>query len=152
MSRSAIEEIEDIKRLKARYFRLLDTKQWEALRDVFTDDFVGEFHGPHPVSRVASGDEMVEVTRGFLADVLTVHHGHMPEIEITGPDTASGIWSMVDIVRLGAGFVGYGHYHDDYRKEKGCWRIARMRLTRLLIEPGNDATPLPITTDDADPS
>jgi hypothetical protein len=48
--------------------------------------------------------------------------------------------------------VGYGHYHDDYRKEKGCWRIARMRLTRLLIEPGNEATPLPITTDDADPS
>ncbi|MBC8187378.1 MAG: nuclear transport factor 2 family protein, partial [Proteobacteria bacterium] len=35
MSRPAIEEIEDIKRLKARYFRLLDTKQWEALRDVF---------------------------------------------------------------------------------------------------------------------
>ncbi|MBC8188544.1 MAG: nuclear transport factor 2 family protein, partial [Proteobacteria bacterium] len=90
--------------------------------------------------------------RGFLADVLTVHHGHMPEIEITGPDTASGIWSMVDIVQLGAGFKGYGHYHDEYRKQEGGWRIARMRLTRLLIEPGNDATPLPIIADDDDPS
>jgi 3-phenylpropionate/cinnamic acid dioxygenase small subunit len=31
-------DIEQIKQLKARYFRLLDTKQWEAWGQVFTAD------------------------------------------------------------------------------------------------------------------
>jgi 3-phenylpropionate/cinnamic acid dioxygenase small subunit len=34
-------EIESIKQLKARYYRYLDTKDWDRWRDVFTDDFVG---------------------------------------------------------------------------------------------------------------
>jgi 3-phenylpropionate/cinnamic acid dioxygenase small subunit len=34
----ALEEIEAIKRLKARYFRLMDTKQWDQWGDVFTED------------------------------------------------------------------------------------------------------------------
>ncbi|MBI0293347.1 nuclear transport factor 2 family protein [Streptomyces sp. PRKS01-29] len=33
----------------------------------------------------------------------SVHHGHMPEIEITGPDTASGIWAMEDLLTFPAG-------------------------------------------------
>jgi hypothetical protein len=41
---------------------------------------------------------------------------------------------MVDVVKLGAGFVGYGHYHEEYRKVEGDWRIARLRLTRLHVE------------------
>jgi hypothetical protein len=128
-------EVEAIKQLKARYFRLLDSKQWDQWREVFTEDFRGEFHGPHPVVRIDGRDEMVESIRNLLADVPTVHHGHMPEIEIMGADTAKGIWAMVDVVKLGAGFTGYGHYHEEYRKVDGRWRIASMRLTRLHIEP-----------------
>jgi len=36
----ALEEIEAIKQLEARYFRLMDTKQWEAWADVFTEDAI----------------------------------------------------------------------------------------------------------------
>ena len=35
-----LEAIEEIKRLKARYFRLMDTKQWDAWGEVFTRDGV----------------------------------------------------------------------------------------------------------------
>ena len=35
--------IEAIKRLKARYFRCFDTKDWEGWLDVFTDDVMLEF-------------------------------------------------------------------------------------------------------------
>ena len=34
------QDIEAIKRLKARYFRTLDTKDWAAYREVFVDDVV----------------------------------------------------------------------------------------------------------------
>jgi len=33
-----VDDIEAIKQLKARYFRTMDTKDWKAMRQVFTDD------------------------------------------------------------------------------------------------------------------
>ena len=134
MNASELVEIESIKRLKARYFRLLDTKQWDAWRELFSDDFEGEVHGPHPVIHFDSADEMVALNRRLLAEAPTVHHGHTPEIDVTGPDTAMGIWAMMDLVKLGSGFVGYGHYHEEYRKQDGEWRISKMTLTRLHVE------------------
>jgi hypothetical protein len=129
-------ELRAIETLKARYFRLLDTKQWDAWRALFTEDFEGHVQGPHPDIHFASADEMVETNRKVLAEAPTVHHGHTPEITLTGPDTAEGIWAMVDVVTLGDGFTGYGHYHEAYRKVEGGWKIAKLRLTRTLIVPG----------------
>ena len=131
-----LEAIESIRQLKARYFRLLDTKDWDAWREVFTEDFEGEVHGPHPVIAFKGRDQMVETNRRVLAEAPTVHHGHTPEIELTSADTATGIWAMVDVVTLGEGFTGYGHYHEEYRKVDGEWRIARLRLTRTHLVPG----------------
>ncbi len=34
------DDIEDIKQLKARYFRMMDTKDWDAMRKVFAADVV----------------------------------------------------------------------------------------------------------------
>jgi 3-phenylpropionate/cinnamic acid dioxygenase small subunit len=33
-----LEDVEQIKELKARYFRFFDTKQWDRWRGLFTDD------------------------------------------------------------------------------------------------------------------
>lgn len=131
-------ETKAIETLKAKYFRLLDTKDWDGWRALFTDDFTGLYTGPHPDIHFASADEMVATNKKMLAEAATVHHGHTPEIEITGPDTATGVWAMVDIVKLGPGFTGYGHYHDEYRKIDGAWKIASTRLIRTLVEPGSD--------------
>ena len=38
MNADTIADIEEIKQLKARYFRLMDTKQWDEWADLFTDD------------------------------------------------------------------------------------------------------------------
>jgi len=35
-----VDDIEAIKQLKARYFRTMDTKDWDGMRTVFTDDVV----------------------------------------------------------------------------------------------------------------
>jgi SnoaL-like domain len=35
-----VDDIEAIKQLKARYFRTMDTKDWAAMRLLFTDDVV----------------------------------------------------------------------------------------------------------------
>ena len=38
MEPNTFEEIEHIKKLKARYFHLIDTKQWDAWGELFTED------------------------------------------------------------------------------------------------------------------
>ena len=75
-------ELEQIKQTKARYFRFLDTKQWADWRTCFTDDlhfYLGQ--DPKPVA--ASADEFVTYVSTLLAETVTVHHGHMPEIALT---------------------------------------------------------------------
>lgn len=142
---NALAEKDAIRELKARYFRLLDTKDWDEWRHVFSDDvFVrvdltpskrGEEGIPAPLP--AGADAFVTSMRERNADILTVHHGHTCEINITGPETANGIWAMEDIVQLAGServMRGYGHYHEEYRKVDGSWRISRLYLKRLRVD------------------
>jgi hypothetical protein len=144
----ALLAIEEIKQLKARYFRYIDTKQWEFLPNVFTADCTFGFEGvvPGQVSRYASVDDFVRGLKVILGDVTSVHHGHTPEITLSGPGTASGIWPMSDLLERPVGhplssFTGYGHYHEKYRKDDE-WRIASVYLSRLLKvdHPNREAT------------
>jgi uncharacterized protein (TIGR02246 family) len=125
-------DIEAIKQLKARYFRALDTGDWDGYRQVFTDDVVidtTESGG----ERITGADAFLEYLRTALAGATTVHQGHMPEITLTSDTTATGIWALHDIVIWPGGMRldGFGHYHDTYAKGDEGWRIASSTLTRL---------------------
>ncbi|OBH78693.1 DUF4440 domain-containing protein [Mycobacterium scrofulaceum] len=127
-------EIESIKQLKARYCRHLDTKDWAAWRTVFTDDFVSDT--AEAGGKVIEGaDEFVAFTRKALGRPAqaTAHQVHAPEIMLTSPTTARGVWALQDVVRFGAGvtLVGYGHYHETYQNVAGQWFIKTSKLTRL---------------------
>jgi uncharacterized protein (TIGR02246 family) len=127
-----MDDIEAIKQLKARYFRTLDTKDWAAYRQVFTDDVVmdtSESGG----ETITGADAFLEYLGQALADATTVHQGHMPEITLTSDTTASGIWALHDIVIWPGGMRldGFGHYHETYVKGADGWRIASSKLTRL---------------------
>jgi hypothetical protein len=136
-------EILEIHKLKALYFRLMDEKRWDEWKEVFSEDFVGVYDGPHPQLRFEGRDHLVAENRKILATAKTVHHGHMPEIEITSETSATGIWAMFDYVELPEFTLrGYGHYHDEYVKQDGRWRIQATRLTRLRcdVTPGSAAS------------
>jgi hypothetical protein len=137
-----LEAIEAIKVLKARYFRYMDTKDWDGFADQFAPDAVMDVSGEmgdaaDPESGVIRGNrEIAGFVRETVGDVVTVHHGHMPEITVTSPTTATGIWAMEDVLRWPEGFPirsmhGYGHYYETYEKLDGRWRITTLRLTRL---------------------
>lgn len=133
-----------INRLKARYFRYMDTKDWRAWRDQFTDDAVLIID--HAVSvegadartdpPITGGDAIVAHVRSIIGSASTVHHGHMAEIDILSNVTARGVWAMEDIVEWpdGRQIHGYGHYHEEYRLVSTSWKIARLHLTRLRID------------------
>jgi hypothetical protein len=129
------EDVEAIKQLKARYFRHMDQKDWDALAQVFTPDveidMTGEGGG---ITRSVA--EYMPYLRENIEPVTTVHHGHMPEITIDSPTTAHGTWAMEDKLWWPDGsplvhLHGYGHYLETYVKVDGQWRIRTMKLTRL---------------------
>ncbi len=130
-------EIEAIKQLKARYCRLLDAKDWQAWRSLFSDDFVGDTSAAGG-KLVHGADAFVAFTRKNIGKPSqpTVHQVHAPEIELTSSTTARGIWALNDIVRLayGLNLNGFGHYHETYEKVGGRWFITSSTLTRLRTD------------------
>ena len=137
-----MDDVEAIKRLKARYFRTMDTKDWSGMREVFTDDVVVDTSDSDG-GVVEGADEFMTFLQAVLADVVTVHHGHMPEIDLTSPTTATGVWAMEDMLRWPNGMElhGYGHYHETYVKLDGEWRIKSTTLTRLRRDLSNPPGP-----------
>ena len=129
-------EIEAIRQLKYRYFRCLDTKLWDEMRDLFVPDALSSYGGGK------YSFEGRDAIIAFLTDSLgssriTMHHGHHPEIELTGADTATGIWALEDLVIDTENDVtirGAAYYRDEYQKVDGQWKIRSTGYERLFEE------------------
>jgi SnoaL-like domain len=135
-------DIEAIKRLKARYLRYGDTRDWDRFAELFTPDYEVEVDGvPRPTRefatqvRVQGLDSIMAAWRSLLVGITSAHQAVLPEIEITGPNTATGIWALHETVWFPkCTFNGWGHYFEDYLRVDGVWKIKRTRTTRLKVE------------------
>jgi hypothetical protein len=141
-------EIEAIKRLKYRYARLLDTKDFEGLVGCFAEDATASYSGGQ-----LSFDGRDAII-GFLTEALgsktmfTTHAMGQPEIELTGPTTATGTWALQDLVIIadqGLEIRGSAFYEDRYVKETGGWRFSHTGYRRVYEEMGPRPTDLSIT-------
>ena len=133
-------EIEAIKRLKARYFRLLDEKRWDEWGELFTEDAELDTTQDAPDARASGRAGIVAMVGGAVGQAVTVHHGHMPEIDLLGADRARGTWAMEDHLEFPGDppalvVHGRGHYHEEYEKgADGEWRIRSLTLRRLWLQ------------------
>ena len=140
MAPDELVEIEAIKQLKARYFRLLDQKRWEEWGQVFTEDAELDTTQETPAARATGRAAIVAMVSLAVGDAVTVHHGHMPEIELQGVGRARGIWAMEDHLEFPGDppplvVHGRGHYLEEYEKgEDGAWRIRSLTLRRLWVQ------------------
>ena len=144
-------DVEEIKKLKARYFRAVDAKEWKAFAALFTEDLEFLFAQPGqpfvPSGATVTSDGFARVTRDELiafleqmGEIKTVHHCYMPEITLVDRDEAVGLWSMTDHTRVpgpdGPVWMrGYGTYEERYRRTGDGWRIQRTVLTRHDFDP-----------------
>ena len=137
-----LEAIESIKQLKARYFRFVDEKRYDEFAALFVPSAKIVVQG----DTWDSAADMAVAMRQLIGPSPTVHHGHMPEIEILGEDSASGIWELEDIVPFQAGqnvpgHRGYGQYRETYQKVDGRWLISSLVLTRFRMDPMDNWIP-----------
>jgi hypothetical protein len=135
--------IEEIRRLKARFCRLMDEKKWDEWREVFTPDAVMVVPGGGNPPEIVGAKEIVKFVSGLLTIATSVHHIHGPEIEILGDTEATGIWALDDNVRWpgeGPNPLGFkklrvaGYYHDKFRRTDKGWRLSEMRLTQVPLD------------------
>lgn len=139
--------IEEIRLLKARYFRFLDSHDWVGFRSIFADDAVFEMPVPPPqgntdLKDVFTGGEPIKGGDAIIAWVSSrmdisrsAHIGYMPEIEIISATEAKALWGMEDIVRRPDKTIhGYGYYKERYGCEGGVWRIKRWSLFYKSME------------------
>jgi len=127
--------LEEIKRLKHRYLRCIDTKDWDGLADVLTADAVADYGTPtygRPL-RLEGRDAIVGFMRKQLGPgLITTHFATQPEIDLDG-DEASGTWAFQDTViavEYGVVIIGAAFYEDRYRREDGRWRITHTGYQR----------------------
>lgn len=135
-------DLEAIRQLKSRYFRLMDTQQWKLFHDCFTADISAHYEGVPRASadlpidiEIQGRKALVEGIKELMTGAQSMHQGFMPEIELTSATSARAIWSMFDYVRLPTcNFKGWGHYHEEYVIEDSRWKIKKIHLTRLHTE------------------
>ncbi len=145
--------IEEIRQLKARYFRAVDTRDYPLMGQTFCKDAHFDFSlcmTVHPLGGepVGAAGPVIEGRAAIMAWIeasmagfTSCHHGHCHEVTIDSATEAHGVIAMNDEIRdasrtrrlLGAS----GHYWEKYRFEDGAWRIAHIKLTRLF----NDIAP-----------
>ncbi len=137
MTSEQLIEIEAIRQLKYRYARFLDTKQWDAITELFIPDATAAYSGG--AHSFDGRDEIMEFMRSSMGStqMLTSHAMSSPEIELTSPTTATGTWALRDeVVMLDWNMTvrGASYYSDRYVKVDGEWKIEHTGYKRIFEE------------------
>lgn len=123
---TSLADLEAIKQLKYRYFRTLDTKRWDELGETLSADATAAYDSGR--YSFDGRDAILAFLRDALGSprIVSMHHGHHPEIEITGENTARGTWYLQDMVifrDIGMVLHGAAFYADEYVRIDGQWKI-----------------------------
>jgi hypothetical protein len=146
-----LEDIEAVHQAWRDYIFALDSADWDALRDVFTEDGAVEmvglndyrpgqdrtYHGRDQIINDFYVPDLEEVANPAQGNFYTGHHGTNMEIEFDGEE-ATTLAYFFEI--LGNSQILIGTYQHRLRREADRWRIAYLRIAiryRAVIEASN---------------
>ncbi len=141
----ALEDIEAIRQLKARYLFSCDRKDAVTMRGCFVDGNVEIDYGV--VGQFDNADALVKVfvEIGCHDYMVEMHHGVNPQIDRVSEELARGTWGLHyflintrdrTLTQLG------GYYEDEYARTAGGWKISKTRFvatSTLVLDVNADA-------------
>ncbi|MEB3030366.1 nuclear transport factor 2 family protein [[Mycobacterium] nativiensis] len=121
--------IDAIKQVKYRYLRALDTKHWDDFADTLAEDVTADYGKSMGSDHTFTDrDSLVAFMRTSLpGTMISEHRVDHPEITLTAPDSATGIWYLQDRVIMpdyNLMLIGAAFYHDTYRRTADGWKIS----------------------------
>lgn len=125
-----LEDIEAIRRLKARYLNACDSQDPEGASRCFAEGRILIDMGH--VGRFEHRDQFAALYRaaGCLPHILDMHQGTNSEIEIIDEAHARGLWALeyrnINTQDRTVTFLS-SVYHDEYVKVAGEWKISSCR-------------------------
>lgn len=123
-------DLEEIRLLKHRYFRAIDTKDWSLVESCFVPAATASY----PQQECANRDAIIAfLSSSMTPDLVTMHHGHHPEITLDG-DSATGVWYLHDKVFAPAfdfALEGAAVYTDRYQRTDDGWRMTHTGYERV---------------------
>ena len=130
-----LEDLEEIKKLKARYAKYMDDNfNVEKLGELFTEEAVwgaegwGEFRGRKAIKEYFAG-----VAKHMI---FSCHRIVAPDITVE-EDKAHGTWYGMNtgILSNGQGFWSSCLYIDEYQKIEGKWFMSKVKLSYFYRSP-----------------
>jgi SnoaL-like domain len=125
-----LEDIEAIRRLKARYLNACDSQDPETASRCFADGKILIDMGH--VGVLESREQFAALYRaaGCHPHILDMHHGTNSEIDFVDDARARGLWALeyrnINTRDKTVTFIS-GVYHDEYVKTDGEWQISSSR-------------------------
>lgn len=145
-----LEAVEAIRQIKSRYFRGVDTGDGELVRSILADDCLLDYMGcctdPETgidhmpaMNLVLHGRDSWPVGAPIGPRIITVHHGHDPDITVQSDNAASAIWLFTDRFFLPEGgpfqrLIGWGRYYETYSNRGEGWKLQTTRVERIRVE------------------
>lgn len=134
----ALEDIEAIRTLKARYLSCCDAKDAVGMRAAFVDGPVRIDYGV--IGKFDRADALVEIFKqiGCHPHMVEMHHGVNPQIEIVDATTARATWSLqYGLINTQENTLTQlaGWYEDGYRRVGGEWKMVKTHFfsTSLMV-------------------
>jgi ketosteroid isomerase-like protein len=136
-------DLEEIRQLRYSFAWNLETSNPDALADLFTEDGVIDV-GPWGVM-----NGQAKIRKGYgrayrdAPQFTAIHAVTNPRIFVTG-DTAKGVWYLLDCslrAKEQRPIEIVGLYDEDYRRENGDWKIAKLKLKFLWASHIGQITP-----------
>jgi hypothetical protein len=125
-----LEDLEAIRRLKARYLNACDSQDPESAKSCFAEGEVVIDMGHLGVFHTREEFATFYRAAGCHPHVLDMHHGGNPEIEHVDDTHAKGLWSLayrnINTKDKTVSFVSLT-YHDEYERIGGEWKIRTSR-------------------------
>jgi SnoaL-like domain len=129
--------LEEIRRLKYRYCRLLDQKRFDELAELFVEDATAAYGGG--ATTLTGREAIVDWLRDAMAStsMITSHQVGQPEIDLVSADEATATWALHDVViltELALMVQGASFYEDRYVRVEDRWLIRHTGYKRMYEE------------------